>query len=379
MEEYIEMENNLRVIIGLVIIISMVFSGVVINWTFEKKFNTLYRNGEIIAREYFVVEAERTYFNLNSWYAKNVKCPKIEAAGGHRTATRCYYPKDYYEQLSRSLINTKISFVNDSDYLTIFKNTPFYKYGTRGSYAGKLIEKFDFNKLSNNVEEFPEKYFITWTPKDTRNYRVIWRVENLKDVNMNEGDYTACRYTFGYTQIDLKDECKKLEKAEVKGNRIWFYFKPERGIQEFDLGLVDPPSDNVTIFLDGIARDRLYEFETMVNITANCSMSPPDDCTVCINLTAPNEAQANCGTNSTSYLYNITLLRQDKFNSSLNSKTLVGSSCFQEQANESTSCGGLDTGVYSVPAADVALWDGDGGKVFDSDYSTGDNGVQNQA
>lgn len=299
------MAVDLKKLISGIIIVLAVFSGVVIKWQFDKDLNTLYRDGVIIAKEKWVVESERTYFNLISWYDINVKCPKIEALGGYRTTTRCYYPTNYYEQLSRSLINTKIDYTNTSDYFSVFKEVPFYKYGTTGSYAGKLLEGFKFKKQTTNVEEFPEKYWIGWSPQDTRNYRLIWRVENLKGITLSEGNYTDCYYKFGYVKIDLKNECNKLERAELKDNRIWFYFKPVRYDQRFDLSLVDPLGDDVTLFLDGLNESRKYEFETTVNISANCT-----NCIVCINLTAPNTGgNISCGVNYTNYPYYINLLR----------------------------------------------------------------------
>ena len=161
-------------------------------------------------------------------------CPKIIDMGGHETFSRCYYPSDYYEDLKRSLINTKVDFVG----LKVYRDTPFYKYGTSGAYAGILGEEIEFISTLQ-IEEFPKNYTVYFDPRDTRNYKLIWRVWNL-DIDIPSGNYTSCVYNFGKVKIDLKDECSKLERGEVKGNRIWFYFNAVRGEQSLNVDLVDP-------------------------------------------------------------------------------------------------------------------------------------------
>ncbi len=250
------MAQNLQSYIsGGVIFVLLVLSTATIVWEFNKDYSKLSRDGEVLARTRWSVEAQRTYFVLDSWYDKNVKCPKILDLGGHTTATRCYYPDDYYEQLSRSLIRTKITTEEIGDELTVTKLTPYYKYGTRGAYAGKILENFNFVE-TDVEEEFPKSYYVDWNPTDTRNYRLIWRVWDLKELDLPDGDYHYCSYKFGKVSIDLKDECSKLEKAEVKGDRIWFYFYPVRKVQYFDISLVDPEEQEPVYSYNQI---KLYE------------------------------------------------------------------------------------------------------------------------
>jgi len=220
------------------IVITLILASVVVTWSIEKDVTTLYKDGNAIAKERWHVEAQRTYINKNSWYRTNIMCPKILAMGGHETKARCYYPDNYYEQMSRSLINTKIW--NES--FNIFKKVPFYAYGSGGSYAGFLTEIFSFEDVEN-IEEFPKDYNVNWIPKDTRNYKLVWRVWELKDLNLPVGEYYDCKYLFGDIKIDIND-CKKLEKAVVKDKEtIWFYFKAQRGYQKLDVLLVDPLDD----------------------------------------------------------------------------------------------------------------------------------------
>ena len=85
-------------------------------------------------------------------------------------------------------------------------------YGIPLNLTGRIYS--NFNKLVDKEENFPEEYLVTWTPKDTRNYRVIWRVENLKDTSsllpdgFTEGIIKSdlpCNYIFGNVRIDLKN------------------------------------------------------------------------------------------------------------------------------------------------------------------------------
>ncbi len=235
------METNTKLIIGVVIMVLAVFSGVTIYWQFEKDWIKLYSDGDLIAKEKWVVNAERTYIVKDSWYDRNVKCPKIIDMGGHETATRCYYPDQYYESLSRSLIRTGISAQETSDQYLVTKKSPNYMYGTRGSYAGYVIESMFFNKKTERVEEFPENYLVNWAPRDTRNYKLEWRIESLDEINLPDGLYHDCEYVFGNIKIDLKNHCSDLEYAEIKDqSKIYFIFNNKRGEQDFDLSLTDP-------------------------------------------------------------------------------------------------------------------------------------------
>ena len=233
------MAINFKYTISGLLIVLAIFSGVIVEWQFDKDFTSLKRDGVTLVKERWHVEAERTWFALDSWYDINVKCPKIIEQGGKKTTTRCYYPENYYQQLSRSLIRTKIEVVDNS----VIKSVPHYAYGTRGSYAGYVIEKMNFIDTSD-IEKFPDSYIVSWKPKDTRNYKLVWRLENVKDLNLPVGIYKDCYYQFGNLKIDLKNECNKLEKAVVKDkDTIWFYFNNQRGNQLFDLGFVDPTHD----------------------------------------------------------------------------------------------------------------------------------------
>jgi hypothetical protein len=218
---------------GLIIVL-MLFGAVAIGFQFDKTDIKLYRDGKVIATSDWIIESERTWFALDSYYDEKVKCPKIEALGGYRTDTRCYYPEDYYERIKRSLIGTGIN-VNGN---VVTKATPYYKYGTSGAYAGKLTQEMIFED-TNIKEEFPNSFEVVWSPKDTRNYKLIWRLKNLKN-RYDGGEYHNCNYKFGNVRVDLMDNCKDLDKVVITGDTALFYFNNKRGEQELYLMFVDP-------------------------------------------------------------------------------------------------------------------------------------------
>lgn len=276
---------KLNIISGIIFVI-LILGGLTLTWRFDKEYTTLYLGNSMIARSRWFVEAERTYIRKDSWYDENIKCPRILDDGGYETETRCYYPDQYYEQMARSLINTDISYVNNSGSYDVIKDTPFYQYGTRGSYAGIFNEVMRFNKHTQDIEEFPYSYDISWAPRDTRNYRLQWRIENLKNIELKDGNYTDCFYSFGRVKIDLADMCSELDHAQVKdGTKIWFYFKQYRGTQQYSPRLYDPEIvaykeedvvDKKRIYQDGKyicaewifinpTKETLYEKETSID------------------------------------------------------------------------------------------------------------------
>lgn len=240
----------------IVIIVIAIFSGTVIIWEIGQEWTKLYNDGDVLAKEKWTVYAERTWFSLekcvgvgenrtckSNWYATNVKCPKIEALGGHRTATRCYYPDDYYEMLKRSIKNTKINdYVDNDDNLKIEKSVPFFKYGTRGSYAGYLIESFTFINKTNSEKEFPKEYFVRFNPKDTRNYKLVWHIKDIDTSNYVDNVSYSCEYNFGLVYINLKEDCKHLNYTQIGEDEVFFHFNNARNSQTFDITFVDPPS-----------------------------------------------------------------------------------------------------------------------------------------
>lgn len=220
--------------VGGILTVILIVAGASLNLIFEPEYTTFKRDGTIIAREWWTVSAERTFEVKDSG-----KCDKILAMQGSKeTSTRCYYPPNFYQNLARSLISTKI--IPDEIDLTVKKSVPYYAYGTQGSYAGVLTELFAFNNLSTTVEEFPSEYYAEFSPKDTRNYQLVWRITNLKESPYSDGNYTACSYQFGYAKIDLRDSCSALQYIEIKGSSFKAFFKPSKGYQKLNPIIYDP-------------------------------------------------------------------------------------------------------------------------------------------
>ena len=91
-----------------ILIILLILSTGIVTFEITKDQTSIRRDGELIGTYRWSVEAERTYIVKNSVYRRDVMCPRIVEDGGYETETRCYYRPDYYEGLSRSLINTEI-------------------------------------------------------------------------------------------------------------------------------------------------------------------------------------------------------------------------------------------------------------------------------
>ena len=91
-------------------------------------------------------------------------------------------------------------------------------------------------------------------------------------------------------------------------------------------------ASSIKLYLDGLDSDRKYEYYTLANITANFSSCT--DCVVCVdvddsinNLSSPlGSKNYACGTNSVSFLYNISILRVNRLNDSTLFKIITNSS-----------------------------------------------------
>jgi hypothetical protein len=235
------MEKNTKIAtIGGSVIVTILVATFLFQYSVEPEYTTLYRNGSIMFRERWYVHAERTYFNLDSWYDENVKCPRVIEQGGRETETRCYYPDNFYESTARSLKNTDISTQpykpNES---VVLKEVPHYAYGTRGSYAGILTELSYFYDVVPKMEDIPYSYRVTWEPRDTRNYKLQWHITEVKGIDVPDGNYSECNYYFGDVKIDIID-CEKVDYVHIQDKTIDVYFKSQRGYQNITARVYDP-------------------------------------------------------------------------------------------------------------------------------------------
>lgn len=257
--------------IGLVITFILVLGAIgTFTWQYDRDYSKLYDGNTLIARERFSVEMNRIYSTIKYDYQED-NCLE---AGGRLTNTRCYYPQNYYLKLNRNLKNTEVSNTEYSDFYLTTRNTDFYKYGTKGTVAGSLVQEYKHLKDVTDIKEFPVEYMTTFTPNDNTKYRMTWEVDKLKDITLPDGKYTDCKYEFGKILIDLKDNCDDLEYAEVVNSKdkINFHFKPSTGVQYYNLKLVDPPLVNDTdtfphIFINESMVYVKTELGSMLNIT----------------------------------------------------------------------------------------------------------------
>lgn len=141
---------------------------------------------------------------------------------------------------------------------------------------------------------------------------------------INETDWTL-RQT-NYTCNNATD-CLFSEELATEGNYTWNVeccdtgkncgFNDTNYTNWVDLDV------NVSLSFDGLNQSRKYEYFTVANVTAN--MTGCTGCTLCVdvddavnNVSTPlGNKNYSCGTEQVSFLYNITKLRQDKFNQTM--------------------------------------------------------------
>ena len=213
-----------------VLLVILVSAGLVFEYKTDE--TVLKQDGNVLGRYKWVVNAERTWSAIKYNYQED-RC--IDKGGDVRTYAsgnkRCYYPDDYYENLKRSILGTDLWTNN----LIVGKDTPYFKYGTRGAYAGVLSERSTF-KDTTQVEEFPSKYDVFWEPEDTRNYILEWRIYDIQNQPYANGVYDKCSFRFGKLRVNLP-EC---EKVVISGDSATFYLPKSRGNQVLSPEFVDP-------------------------------------------------------------------------------------------------------------------------------------------
>ena len=233
------MNKNIE-IYGTLTLIVVALLGTGILFEYSKTETTLKKDDVVLGKYKWFIEAERTYINKNSWYRTNIMCPRIIANGGYETSSRCYYAIDTFESLKRSIIKTTLEVIDNN----IIRKTPFFAYGATGNYAGYLIETSIFINTTE-PKEFPKEYLVNWQPTDTRRYKLIWRVYDIKDQPYIDGIYHDCSYNFGELYVGINN-CEELDFVEISGDKANIYFNKRRNNQLLDLIFIDPPIPNIT-------------------------------------------------------------------------------------------------------------------------------------
>jgi len=90
----------------------------------------------------------------------------------------------------------------------------------------------------------------------------------------------------------------------------------------------------VNIYFDGLNSDRKYEYYTLANITANITSCSGGDCVICVDVDDSinnlsfelGSKNYFCGNSTVNFLYNISILRINKFNDSTLFKLITNSS-----------------------------------------------------
>ena len=241
---------------GIVFLIVLMLGGSLYSWGYDRDYNTFYNDGTIEARSNWEVHMERTYFKIKYNYQRD-NCLRD---GGRLTATRCYYPDDFYVKLTRKLSSIDLKELKFDKYSTFSRDTSYNKYGTSGVSAGTLIENMVHDYEVTDIEEFPQKYIVEYNPKDTAKYKLALKVDLLKDMNLEVGTYTETDYVFGRIKIGVPVEYFDYMEV-IDDDTIKFWFLPKSGLQALDIELVDPlPIKDISeIIVKPILWEYIYE------------------------------------------------------------------------------------------------------------------------
>jgi len=233
-----------------------------IRWKFTEDENTIYLGRFKGAVEKWYVEYKRVYLPKNQ--VQNLSdC-------SHITPTRCYVD-DYYERLWRKASLIKIDYINDSNSVTVRKETPYYGYGKR-SGSGGTLQQFSLINDDASYINFPSEYTVKFTPSSSRTYstnRLIWHIEKLP-VEENYKGKKDCLLSFkNDIKINLCNSFDLVDFYELKDadNVLEIYFKPQVGEQELDLRLYDPPTQSVPILNSTFGTNLTHENLTLYNQT----------------------------------------------------------------------------------------------------------------
>jgi len=238
------MEVDIKKLAESIFLITLVLvGGGIYSWKYDRDFNTFYNNGTIEARSNWEVHMNRVYFNIKYSYQRD-NCLRD---GGRLTATRCYYPDNFYLKLSRKLAMIDLNEIKFNNYSIFSRSTSYNKYGTSGTTAGTLTEKMIHDYNVTDIENFPQKYIVEYKPKDTTKYKLALKVDLLKDMNLPIGNYTDSEYIFGNIKITVPEEYFDYTEV-IDYNTIKIWFLPQAGDQVFDIELVDPlPTDKIIV------------------------------------------------------------------------------------------------------------------------------------
>jgi len=218
-------------IISVIVISLLLASGLLLEYKFEKDFNTFYSDGTIAAREDWYVEYQRTYFRLDKYIPKAVVCDRY-------TNTRCYPAKPYWQRLNRVL--SKIYLTEEkNEFGTLVTKSTKYKDGSI------RLDKI-FTKNEPKIEEFPTSYTVNYNVGNkNRNYRLTWRIKNLNVKRYTEDleIRNLCKLNFGFNiTVDWCDEKEYFDYAEldISKRTLLVHFLPFKGDKIYSVRLFDP-------------------------------------------------------------------------------------------------------------------------------------------
>ena len=177
----------------------------VTRWKYDQDYLTLYSNQYIIARSQWQVKTKSGTMQNRSYVA-----------------------------------GTPITYDStNKDLLKIIKISNYQNKHT-------LTELQLFTKLIS-VENFPEKYYVTFEPADSKEYELVWKIMDINiTAGQKQGTYTTiCSMSFG-NNVEV-NWCRSFDKFSYAYlsktyNALYVHFKVAKGTQFLDVSLTDPAS-----------------------------------------------------------------------------------------------------------------------------------------
>lgn len=323
------MATKTNIIIGI-LILSLISSGVIyVEWSNNAKIR---------------VDNDKATF-----YVPHNTMPWIWVVAG-REYNKLY---DGTSLMNRDLSGIKIDTTYTSDTIIIKRTTPF----KRGPV---IIDTYLFEGGIDNIELFPISHTVEVFNATGKFYQYEVR------------DLTYDGPTFKLDGKQTYQEFgKNMKVSWWEGYRLgWIYKsgsmyvkseKIDSDYEKFEVRLFDPVAYgyNLNLFLDGVNADRKYEYYTVANITANASDCTEEVCTICVDIDDGinnlsydlGNKNYTCGNSSVSFLYNITTLRQNKFNDSTTIKNFTSDeSGFIELDNRTD----IDSFIFNISSNETS-------------------------
>lgn len=137
---------------------------------------------------------------------------------------------------TRNLNDININWSDNTNIFSIFKETGYIN-------GHKLTETQVFTQKVT-IENFPKTYGISFVPVDNNNYKLVWKVSNLKlksGMSLGSISKNVCKLYFeNNVEVSWCMSKDKVSSVQLGSNWLKVNFKATSGSQNIDVSLTDP-------------------------------------------------------------------------------------------------------------------------------------------